>query len=241
VNTFFKEELYFSSFETDGRRFTFLLNSRCDHIQQFLAKGSFYEREELELLSRYATGRARLLDIGANIGNHSIFLAHRLNLTRVVSIEAQPAILHILRANLGLNWHRSFDLSYIGLALSDQTGSARIQFAGEVNIGGTKITPRLDEDSFGEPAEGTEIVSMHAGDDLFEPGDFDLIKLDVESLEINVLKGLKNLLQRFRGILFIEIFDANREELNELITGIGFRKLDEYRRYARCSNIIFEK
>jgi len=240
VNEYFRDELYLSSFEANGRTFTFLLNSRHDHIQQFLASGHFYEEEELELICAHAIGCTRLLDIGANIGNHSIFLAHRLNLIRAIPIEPQPAVIQLLRANLGLNWHPSFDLSYIGLALSDKPGMGRIDFAGEDNIGGTKIIA-IPENDCVKSRSGIELVRMCSGDDLFQPGAFDIIKLDVEGLEIKVLMGLRRLLQTFSGVIFAEALDTNLAEFQRVMSEMGFSQVDQYRRYEKCSNLIFKR
>jgi FkbM family methyltransferase len=239
TNPYFEEDLYFSSFDMNGKTFTFLLNSRKDHIQQFLANGDFYEREELELLCRFCVGRKRLLDVGANIGNHSIFLAHQLNLDRVTPIEPQPSILHILRANLGLNWHPSFDLSHLGVGLSDQAGWARIGSFNEDNIGGTRIVPATGDD---EPADREAYpVQLCAGDDLFHGGDFDIIKIDVEGMEIKALRGLKHCLEGFDGVIFVEVHDDNITDFACSIDEMGFRKVDEYRRYAKCSNWILKR
>ena len=237
MNTYFEEDLHFSSFDMNGKIFTFLLNSRKDHIQQFLRNGDFYEREELELFCRICVGRKRLLDVGANIGNHSIFLAHRLNLERVTPIEPQPSILHLLRANLGLNWHPSFDFSHLGVALSDRAGRARIGSFDEGNIGGTRIVPATGDH---EPADevGAYPVRLCAGDDLFRAGDFDMIKIDVEGMEIEVLRGLRLCLEGFEGVIFVEVRDDNIADFARSIGDMGFRKVDEYRRYAKCSNWV---
>jgi FkbM family methyltransferase len=237
MNPYFKDDLHFSSFEAFGKSFTFVLNSRQDHIQQFLAKGDFYEREELELLCQYCDGRKRLLDVGANIGNHSIFLAHRLDLERVTPIEPQPSILHILRANLGLNWHASFDMTHLGIALSDRAGWAKIGSVYEGNIGGTRMVPATGgRDSIDNP--GAHAVQLCAGDDLFKAGDFDIIKIDAEGMEIEVLRGLRHCLEGFDGVIFAEVHDDNITDFARSIVELGFRKVDEYRRYAKCSNWI---
>lgn len=237
MNRYFQEDLHFSSFESNGKSFTFLLNSRQDHIQQFLDHGEFYELDELELLCGYAQGRTSLLDVGANIGNHSVYLAHMLNLERVIPIEPQSSILHLLRANIGLNWHPSFDLSHLGIALSDKAGWARIGPFTEANIGGTGVIPYLDAEEIPEN-ESEERVRLFAGDDLFKRGDFDLIKMDVEGLELQAMQGLKNCLHDFDGVMFVEVHDKNIAEFESLIREMKLRKIDEYRRYAKCSNWI---
>jgi FkbM family methyltransferase len=220
--------------------FTFLLNSRRDHIQKFLERGEFYEREELELICQFAADAKRLLDVGANIGNHSIYLAHRLNLTRVTPIEPQPSILPVLKANLGLNWHKSFDLSHLGLALSDRSGLARIGDFDENNIGGTRVVPMLSDEASTPPGRAFD-VPLRAGDDLFRPGDFDLIKIDVEGLEIAVMEGMRNLLAAFEGVIFVEVHDDNAAHFADGIKGFGFRKAAVYRRYQRCENWVLTR
>jgi FkbM family methyltransferase len=239
MNLYFEERLHLSSFDMDGKTFTFLLNSRRDHIQQFLDNGEFYEREELELLCRYCNGCTRLLDVGANIGNHSIFLAHRLGLQRVTPTEPQPAILHLLKANLGLNWHPSFDFSQLGIALSDRAGWARIGAFDEANIGGTRIVPAPEDSP--DCDRSAYPVRLCAGDDLFRPGDFDIIKVDVEGMEIATLRGLRHCLQDFQGTIFAEVRDDNIAEFAHEIDNLGFRRVDEYRRYARCSNWVLRR
>jgi len=240
MNTYFEEDLHISSFVVNGKKFNFLLNSRKDHIQQFLRNGDFYEREELELLCRYSAGCKRLLDVGANVGNHSIFLAHRLELERVTPIEPQPSILGVLRANLGLNWHPSFDLSHLGIALSDRSGWARIGLFDEFNIGGTRMMPVTEDPPAGD-GQSSDLVRLYAGDDLFRAGDFDMIKLDVEGMEIETLRGLRQCLDGFDGVIFVEVRDFNAIECARLIEEMGFQKVDEYRRYAKNNNWILTR
>ena len=235
MNTFFEDDLHLTEFEVDGTIFTFLLNSRQDHIQQFLARGDFYEREELELLGSFCNGRRRLLDIGANIGNHSIFLAHRLNLERVTPIEPQPAIMHVLKANLGLNWRPSFDLSHLGLALGAQDGWVQIGAFNEQNIGGTRMKP------LEEPAQMHGMVRLVAGDHLFRPGEFDIVKIDVEGMEGDVLSGLGGFFKEFDGVIFVEVHDIDADALADQVADMGFRKVDEFRRYKKCTNWILTR
>ncbi|MGJ8561442.1 MAG: FkbM family methyltransferase [Litorimonas sp.] len=226
----FEQEFHMAKVEDEGKQFEFLLNNRRDHIQKFIAEGGFYEPEELALICEHAQGAKRLLDVGANIGNHCIYLAHHLDLDYAVPIEPQPAVLHLLKANLGLNWHRSFDLSHLGVGLANEDGKAFIGTVQEANLGGTHLRPAPENDGPGHS------VPVYQGDSLFKAGDFDLIKIDAESMEIDVIKGLKNTLIDFSGVMFVEVHDDNASEFDTFIRGQGFHKRAEYRRYARCTN-----
>lgn len=244
-----EEALYIAEVEAMGRRFRFLQNSRQDHIQGFFAQGQFYEREELEMICRLASGARRFLDVGANIGTHTIYLAHHLNLEHAVPVEPQPAVLDLVRANMGLNWHPSFDLSHLGIGLGASKGQARIGTFTPSNLGGTRLSVEGHDDPSQEmnpemaaPGMSREYtIPIEAGDTLFAPGAFDLIKIDAEGMEIDVLEGMQRMLADFDGLMFIEVRDDKAAEFAAYVEARGWRRTGEYRRYQRCTNWFLEK
>jgi Met-10+ like-protein len=54
-----------------------------------MPKGVFYEREELEIIATHFKG-GTFVDIGANVGNHSIFAAKFLGASKVIAFEPNP-------------------------------------------------------------------------------------------------------------------------------------------------------
>ena len=230
-------QLHIAEVEYEGKTFQFLNNSRQDHIQKVLNSGSFYEIEELELIRKYAPKANRLLDVGANIGNHTIFLAHMLDLELAIPIEPQPAVQIPLRANIGLNWHRSFDLGYLGIGLGQETGTAIISRFSEKNLGGTQLSLQRSI----ETSTQDETIQVHSGDYLFPNYHFDLIKIDAEGMELQIIKGLRKNLEKFGGVVFLEVLDQNAEDLSRLVDEIGLTIVSEYRRYARCTNWLLKR
>ena len=52
----------------------YLPNYPADYVQSEIAdKSGFYEQNELELFDKYLPENAVILDIGANIGNHTLY------------------------------------------------------------------------------------------------------------------------------------------------------------------------
>jgi hypothetical protein len=45
-------------------------------------------------------------------------------------------------------------------------------------------------------------------------------------------------LEGFEGVIFVEVYDDNITDFARSIGEMGFRKVDEYRRYAKCSNWV---
>ena len=53
-----------------------------------------------------------------------------------------------------------------------------------------------------------------------------ILKIDVEGHELNVLKGLKKIINQNNCILQIEIFEKNFEIINEFLLKNNFRQLN---------------
>ena len=57
----------------------FFIGNRRDLVQSHHFIGEFYEAEELECIRKYFPANGIFVDIGANVGNHTIFAAKILN------------------------------------------------------------------------------------------------------------------------------------------------------------------
>jgi hypothetical protein len=108
-----------------------------DTIMGQNAYGYFYEIEELAIIARHFRPGSIMLDVGANIGNHTIYAAKFLGARRIICIEPNPEAIKILRINVDLNQlHEQVDMRYLGLGLSDGPGAAVIARTIAMNLGG---------------------------------------------------------------------------------------------------------
>ena len=182
-----------------------------DYIgETILAEGTF-EKGYLGSMARLfeiaqATGAVDVaggvaLDIGANVGNHSLFFARHLR--RVHSFEPNPMIGRVLEANLLLNPELGARVTSHRVALSDVDETLPyVQY--DENLGGSGF--RRD----GGAAPGaTPLDLRHAGrfvEGLLAPGDrLACVKIDVEGLEDKVVLGLSALLARDKPLIFTEV------------------------------------
>ena len=202
-----------------------LITNRNDEIQAAQIAAGYYERSELDQLRSDLGDRRTIFDIGANIGNHSVYFSRHFNSERIVLIEPyQPAIKHLL-VNVALNYSPAFDLSFLGKAAGAHNANASIVAPTTFNIGLTSIDPS-------KPGE----VEVLTGDAIVGDRPVDLIKIDVEGMEIEVLSGLSSTLSRQRPALYIEVSDANREAFVGAMQRFGYKVLRDERAYGTQSN-----
>jgi FkbM family methyltransferase len=198
-----------------------------DHISDRIRVEGIYERELLELLRDCILSRADCrqkvaIDVGANIGNHTLFFSDLF--AQVVAIEPNPLTRRMLQLNLEMNGVENVEVQTV--ALSDHVGRASLAF-NKRNLGAASTNggdPELNETTEVELATGDDVVSS------FEP--IALIKIDVEGGEEAVLKGLEKTIKSNRPILMIEqLEDAIDEESGSspsfaFLTGLGYTAID---------------
>ena len=111
-----------------------------DSVSDAIRAEQLYERDILEfvrdrLLDPRITPREVAVDVGANIGNHSLFLADIFE--RVIAFEPNPLARSIMEINLALNKVGNVELRAVGL--SDQSGTATLTFD-PINLGAATST-----------------------------------------------------------------------------------------------------
>jgi FkbM family methyltransferase len=213
-----------------GKPVYFSLTNKRDVIQQEHIAGRFYEPEELEIIRAHCPKNAVFVDIGANIGNHSLFALKFLGVKKVIPFEPSPIAIAVLTSNLGLNGELDrCDLSHLGFGLSDgvQSGLAMAYDAQKFNLGG------------GRMVEGGALQTI-PGDQALADEAVDFIKIDVEGMELSVLKGLSKTIARCRPVMFIEVDEANREGFLAWVAANNYDVAATYRRYDVNENFLLK-
>jgi FkbM family methyltransferase len=205
----------------------FFVHNPADIIQRHHINGEFYEPEELALMSRYMTPETRYLDIGANVGNHVIYLARLRGVRDIVVIEPNGPAMAILQINLMLNGITGLvDTSCLGVGLSDEACRGDM-VSHKDNLGGAR---------FVEAADGP--FQLVTGDGLLGDRPFDFIKVDTEGMEIRCLRGLEKLIRRCRPTLFVEVDDANSSAFLAWCEAHGYGVRERFRRYMTNENYL---
>lgn len=126
-------------------------------------------------------GEFTFVDIGANVGLYSLYLASCGNV-RTLAVEPQPGILERLKFHLAANPSAKVDLKPI--ALADREGEATLVL-NDSDSGGT----HLDKSGHGDPGERISVPCRPLTAVLADAGiaAIDALKIDVEGAEDIVL------------------------------------------------------
>ena len=137
-----------------------------------------------------------VLDIGANIENHTIYLSRRFE--HVIAFEPGAIAWHLLNANLLLNDVRNVTPLRIGLSNSDS--QARLVQIEADNIGSSAVSAH--DTTTGEPVQLRRSDEVLA--DIGSLGKVALVKIDIEGHEVSALRGLESTLRTHRPIILFE-------------------------------------
>jgi FkbM family methyltransferase len=171
-----------------------------EHIQQQLFWYGYYEKELGNMIKKVLNPGDVFFDVGANIGYFSLLAATSDPTVKVVAFEPVKDLFQKLERNVLVNGLKN--IIVVHTAVGEINEEKEIFLAGNNNLGMS---------SFHQPENYSgrkEKVKVLALDDWFQTlglSRLDLIKLDIEGSELNALKGMRNMLEKFKPLLLIEI------------------------------------
>lgn len=164
-----------------------------------LSLGGIYEPDETRIVRENVKLGDTALDIGANIGYYTLFLAQLVgNRGCVIAFEPDPTSFALLEKNISANNYRN--VQAVEKAVSNHTGQTMLY-----------IDPyhTLDHRIY-EPDESRSrlVISEVKLDDFFEhrEADIDFIKMDIQGSEGLALEGMTKLLKRQKTIKIMTEF-----------------------------------
>jgi FkbM family methyltransferase len=174
-----------------------------------------YNPEEWRMLRQVIRPGMTVVEVGANMGTHSVDMARACAPGAFYAFEPQPRIFQVLCANLALN--------DIGNAFAYPEGCGEtegvavvplIDYGKEGNFGGMSLLP-----------DGSRGVKVRVRPlDALELPSCGLIKIDVEGFEPQVLRGARQTVARCRPVLYVENDRAaQQQEVISLVAEMGYR------------------
>ncbi len=176
--------------------------SELDLIHLAIEKsGTFYEIDVLKWIKRLDRSGV-YVDVGANIGNHTVWFATQCQSLEVFAMEGNPQILPLLKTNVAniSSGHRK--VTIVDRFISNQkeveffpaenenVGMASVRSVDETQEGHRNIYPTISLD---EALSGVEHITF--------------IKIDAEGHELEVIDSAITTLEKWKPDLLIESWD----------------------------------
>lgn len=167
--------------------------------------GGYEEDLIREFLSRIPTGRRGvILDVGANVGTHSLAFAQHFG--QVHAFEPNPSLWSAFETNVRLNNLNTVQLHKVGLA--DREGELPFYLIEKNNFG---LGTCSDVEQYDLPLKKIGTVRVEIGDSYLEAAGIqrvDAIKIDVQGFEAEVIRGLAKTLARDRPFVWLEVSES---------------------------------
>ena len=177
----------------DGLNYKVVLSDPNDHIQKHMLGGTPYEHGMLKDMA--ARAKSVVVDVGANIGNHAVYMA--MKGFPVFAFEPDQTLADCIAKSGELNGLNHLHVA--AAALGSEPGFGRLVAAPEGNVGAQSVNvkggdiPILTLDDFDIPAS--------------------VLKVDVEGMEMKVLHGAQETIRKYRPLLYIEAHKKDYKRL----------------------------
>lgn len=220
-----------------ARRGTFLANPNDVYIGRALIRYGEFSELEWQVIDRLTPVGATVIEVGANIGAHTVSLANKVGRQGFVyAFEPQPIVFQNLCANLALNGLTNVQAVNAGCAAHvSEILFPHINYAEHGNFGAISLA------EVAKRQDGCIKVPIVDLDSACPVGALSLIKIDAEGMETPVIKGATGLIRRFRPVLYVENDRLEKsEELIALLFELGYRAWWHLPKYFNTENIAEE-
>jgi FkbM family methyltransferase len=193
----------------------------ADFIGAQIMAHDLYEKRELETLVKYLTPIHPILkhgisfDVGANIGNHTLFLAPFFS--EIHAFEPNPKLTTLLK----LNTRNVVNIKIYEFGLASLK-SHKILYINSENVGGSSTVKGR-----GVFNEQVEIQLLPLDSLEIDCENLQLIKIDVEGNEYEVLMGGRDTIQQSMPIILLEQFPSDFDSMDKnsiaLLKSFGYK------------------
>ncbi len=200
------------------------------HFDEFIGKSfrEYGEYSELELktILEFINEGDVIFDIGANIGCFSVPFAKKVGSNgKVYAFEPQKFIFNLLKENAVCN--ELNNLQIFNNAIGDANTILELNdfdYSQSGNFGGITLTENYDN-SVCAKIKGTKKnkIKTLTLNNFLNLKKCNFLKIDVELMESNVLKGAKEFIKKFRPIIWIENHLGYPNYLNKYLLKINYK------------------
>ncbi|MBP6948859.1 MAG: FkbM family methyltransferase [Candidatus Pacebacteria bacterium] len=220
------------------RKFSLFISPENGFIDNYIFLYGVYESFILDIINTHLHKGMTFVDIGANIGQHSMYAASIVgNKGSVYAFEPIPRIYkQLLSSSKENNFQHILHAKNIALGEKE---SKETLYISQKNIGGSSLVNQE------ETNENITVIIKNGDTELKQLAHIDMIKIDVEGYEYEVLTGIEQTLQKHHPKILIEFsgyfYDTHTKDhgakIISLLKQIGYSLYDIEDSMKEVSNI----
>lgn len=214
----------------------------------------YYEPQTIQVLqesARWLSSQGHsntYLDIGANVGLHILAMAPLVN--KAIAVEPYPVVLSTLHQHMAVNKLTNVEVLEVGF--SNKKDKLKFVAPPDKDIGiGTFSTDVYDNNPLfrnrhHKTLETSEMYfDVVPGDTVLKDQPVDILKVDIEGYERFALEGLKEVLQKNKPVVVMELNQNNdggfvsRDQLESTLPGYTFYKITSDSKEPCISSFTF--
>lgn len=187
-------------------------------IQTIKQKNNFYEIETLSKWFPYFKDAEYIFDVGANLGNHSVFFAKKCKNSHIFSFEPFPDNYELLTKNIDEN--ELANVTPCNKAVGKHVGYVKVNEFDESNYGGTSFKESDgSEDSLQMTSIDNAILDLSLSK-------LDFVKIDTEGFELEVIQGMSYVIENYHPIVWVECSETSIKDVYRILKKAGYGLFD---------------
>lgn len=213
-----------------GHSFSLYLNPYLNGgVDEVIYESGTWEPEITELIEKYLPLGGTFVDIGANIGFHSLFAAGVAGPAGVVvAFEPLPRLQEQTRRSIAQNKFTKVRIEPVALGVA--SGTALLSLV-EENVGASSLQ-NVAADRAVRDSVSVLVRTLDSYQDTFSR--LDLVKIDIEGSEFEALRGGEVLLRNYKPVIILEFsphvyekdYEGKSLALYEYLVGLGYTVTD---------------
>lgn len=214
--------------------FKFIVHKNDTCVADCLRSGRLFEKFLVSYLRHFINPNKNVLDLGANIGTHSVLYSNYIHSNNTVySFEPQKVVFDILCQNIELNNCKNIIPFHFGCSNVNSVFYMNACYETKDNHGAFRIDSTLNETNGGLKIECKVLDELNIAN-------VGYVKIDVEGHEYEALLGMKQLLLRDRPVIMIEIHDscATKNDTIALLVELGYAT---HHKLTHCDHVFINQ
>ena len=194
------------------------VNPNDIYIGRELIYNGNWENHIVELLKSLCKENMTVIDIGANIGSHTVLISKLVGKKGTVyAFEPSKNHVEILFYNLMINNCTNTKIYCYGCGDKNENRFVNNEFL-NTKVAANFGAIELKTESSSSNDEQVEIISI----DSFDFSKIDVVKIDAEGMENLVINGMRNTIEKYKPIIIIEIHQPEFENMKNIFDSLNY-------------------